>query len=78
MNITKRTNISETTHLELRAEFYNVFNHPQYGTPSVSPFSGGATGVGSILSSTPSKQFLDARFGDGGGRVIRYMIKFVF
>ncbi|HEX8775589.1 MAG TPA: carboxypeptidase regulatory-like domain-containing protein [Pyrinomonadaceae bacterium] len=78
MNITKRTRISETTHLELRAEFYNLLNHPQYGTPSVSPFSGGATGVGSVLSSTPSGQFLDARFGDGGGRVVRYMIKFVF
>jgi outer membrane receptor protein involved in Fe transport len=79
VNLTKRTNVSETTKLELRAEFYNIFNHPQYGTPNVSPFPGPIqTGVGTNLVSTPTGQFLDPRFGDGGGRVIRYQIKFIF
>ncbi|MGH8525618.1 MAG: hypothetical protein ACREXY_15870, partial [Gammaproteobacteria bacterium] len=34
-NILKRINISESKRLELRAEFYNLFNHPQYGQGSV-------------------------------------------
>ncbi|HYE14057.1 MAG TPA: carboxypeptidase regulatory-like domain-containing protein [Pyrinomonadaceae bacterium] len=79
MNVMKRTRLGETTSLELRTEFFNVFNHPQYGTPSVSSFLNvGQTGVGGTISSTLPGRFLDPRFGDGGGRVIRYQLKFIF
>ncbi|HEX8424305.1 MAG TPA: hypothetical protein VF634_12885, partial [Pyrinomonadaceae bacterium] len=33
LNITKRTRITENTRLEFRTEFFNLFNHPQYGNP---------------------------------------------
>lgn len=79
VNVQKRTRLTEKTSLELRTEFFNVFNHPQYGVPSISPFLNvGQTGVGATVSSTLPTRFLDPRFGDGGGRVIRYQVKFVF
>ena len=38
LNIVKRFRITESIALQFRGEFYNVFNTPQYGTVSVSPF----------------------------------------
>jgi len=84
VNILKRINITEGTHLEFRTEFYNIFNHPQYGLGSVSPFSPGDTGVSaSVIGSTGNSgglpgRFLHPEFADGGGRVIRYQLKFTF
>jgi len=78
VNLLKRIRLSETTRLELRAEFYNIFNHPQYGQGSVSPFSPGGTGVSANVFTSPNGQFLQPQFADGGGRVIRYQLKFSF
>jgi outer membrane receptor protein involved in Fe transport len=80
VNIIKRIRLTETTRLELRTEFYNIFNHPQYGQGSVSPFSPGSEGQGTRASvnNTALGQFLDASLTDGGGRVIRYQLKFSF
>ncbi len=78
MNILKRINIDETRKFELRAEFYNVWNHPQYGQGSVSPFSPGNQGIGASVFGTAAGQFLRPQFADGGGRVIRYQVKFLF
>ena len=92
VNILKRIKIGETRHLELRTEIYNILNHPQLTLGSVSPFSPGDQGVGASLGSasvnaagvttfvggTATGRFLDPTFADGGGRVIRYQIKFVF
>ncbi len=84
-NILKRTRISETTSIEFRTEFYNVFNHPQYGIGSVSPFSpdGNPVGnnfIGSNTTGSAADVFLRAntRISDGGGRVVRYQLKFIF
>jgi hypothetical protein len=78
VNLLKRIRLSETTRLELRAEFYNIFNHPQYGQGSVSPFSPGSTGVAANVFTSAAGQFLQPQFADGGGRVIRYQLKFSF
>lgn len=78
LNVIKRIRITETTRLELRAEFYNVFNHPQYGQGSASPFSPGNQGIGASVLNTALNQFLDPTLADGGGRVIRYQVKFNF
>jgi hypothetical protein len=78
MNLLKRVRIDETKFVELRAEFYNVFNHPQYGTGSVSPFSPAGTGVPANVFTSAAGQFLHPEFSDGGGRVIRYQLKFAF
>jgi outer membrane receptor protein involved in Fe transport len=78
VNLLKRVNIGETRFFELRAEFYNIFNHPQYGTASVSPFSPASTGVPANVFTSAAGQFLHPEFSDGGGRVIRYQMKFSF
>ena len=77
-NVLKRIRMDETKFFELRAEFYNVFNHPQYGTASVSPFSPASTGVPANVFTSAAGQFLHPEFSDGGGRVIRYQLKFGF
>ncbi|MGH9755927.1 MAG: hypothetical protein ACREA2_24360, partial [Blastocatellia bacterium] len=79
-NILKRTRIRETTSLEFRAEFYNIFNHPQYGIGSVSPFSPGGGAIGSNLNTTLAGRFLkpNTPSDDGGGRVVRFQLKLLF
>ncbi len=82
VNFLKKVRIAEGLSVELRVEFYNFFNHPQYGYPSVSPFAPGQlTSLGAIQSnvtSSPAGRFLRPEFVDGGGRVIRYQLKLRF
>lgn len=77
-NILKRVNITENTRLEFRTEFYNIFNHPQYGQGSVSPFSPGDAGISANVISSTAGRFLQPQFAEAGGRVIRYQLKFIF
>ena len=79
-NVQKRTRIQETTSLEFRAEFYNIFNHAQYTQGSVSPFSPGGGTIGSNLNTTVAGRFLNANtpVTDGGGRVVRFQLKLLF
>ncbi|MCA1593679.1 MAG: TonB-dependent receptor [Acidobacteria bacterium] len=78
VNILKRVSLTEGTHLEFRTEFYNIFNHPQYGQGSVSPFSPGDAGVSASVIGSTGGRFLQPQFADGGGRVVRYQLKFIF
>ncbi|HEY3037153.1 MAG TPA: TonB-dependent receptor [Pyrinomonadaceae bacterium] len=78
MNILKRVRLSENTRIEFRTEFYNIFNHPQYGIGSVSPFSPAGGGVSASVITSTAGRFLHPEFTDGGGRVIRYQLKFHF
>ncbi len=79
LNLLKTVNVNERFRFEFRTEFYNLFNTPQYTTPSVSPFAPGAQGlVGNSVSATADGRFLRPEFLDGGGRVIRYQLKLVF
>lgn len=82
VNIIKRTNITENTRIEFRTEFFNIFNHPQFGIGSVSPFSPGGGTIVSNANTTAVGRFLnpnpDSPDIDGGGRVIRYQLKFIF
>jgi hypothetical protein len=74
----KRTRLSEILQMELRGEFFNLWNHPQYGSPSISPFSPGQQGVSANVQTSPNGRFLQPQFADGGGRVIRYQIRLLF
>jgi hypothetical protein len=80
VNFQKRTRITEQVKLEYRAEFFNLFNHPQYVSTSVSPFAIGAGTVGSNAATTVAGRFLVANAPgvDGGGRVVRFQMKLVF
>ena len=84
-SITKSINISERMRFELRGELYNILNHRQYGTTSISPFDANSTlTIGANTTSTAGgpnaavSRFLNPGFADGGARVIRYQLKFVF
>jgi hypothetical protein len=84
VNLTKNIRIVEGWNLEFRSEFYNFFNHPMYGYPSVSPFAPGggeaptAGNIAAAVNTSPAGQFLQPQFVDGGGRVIRYQLRLRF
>jgi hypothetical protein len=70
--IFKRTQITERFGVEFRTEFFNLFNHPQFGVPGTG-FNGtytgaGNNGFGEITSDN----------GDANPRLIQFALKFVF
>ena len=78
LNFLKRVSINEGVKVEFRTEFFNFFNHAQLGIPSASAFSPAQQGVAaSVIGSSPGT-FLNPTFADGGGRVVRFMLKFAF
>lgn len=76
--VQKQFRVREGIGLQFRTEFFNVFNHPQYGIGSISPFSPTGTGPTATVFTSPAGRFLQPQFGDGGGRVIRYLMKLTF
>ena len=57
MSLFKNTEISERAKLQLRAEFFNVLNHTNLGTPNPTVFSGAtfnaSAGLITTLATTP-------------------------
>jgi outer membrane receptor protein involved in Fe transport len=78
MNFSKSVRTIERVNVELRGEFYNVWNHPQFGTGSVSPFSPGGGSMASNVATSLAGRFLNKYYLDGGGRVIRYQLRVTF
>lgn len=75
--VQKSLSVTERIKLELRGEFFNALNHPQYGVPSVSPFAPqGNTDlqIQTSVANAPAGRFLRPEFADGGARVIRYQL----
>jgi outer membrane receptor protein involved in Fe transport len=68
LTVLKRTKVRESMFIETRAEFFNAFNHPQFGS--------GPTNASSLTQG----QFLQPinPTSSGGGRTIRYQVKLVF
>ncbi len=65
--IFKRTTIAERYGLEFRTEFFDLFNHPQFGPPGTA-FNGTATGNGfGVVTSTVNNP-----------RLIQFALKFEF
>ncbi|MGI8742684.1 MAG: carboxypeptidase regulatory-like domain-containing protein [Bryobacteraceae bacterium] len=77
-SLNKSISITERVHLQFRMEVYNVFNHRQYGVQAISPFDSGTTTISANVFTSPAGRFLNPGFADGGARVIRYQLKFVF
>ena len=76
--ITKNFRLTESVKMQFHAEMYNALNHPQLGSPSVSPFSPGAGSLSSNAATGLQGRFLNPTFMDSGGRVIKYQLKFIF
>jgi hypothetical protein len=75
-SVSKNTPLFEWLNLQLRAEFFNICNHPNFALPngSVTP------GVGPIgqITQTPDVAQGNPGLGGGGPRVIQVAAKFVF
>jgi hypothetical protein len=68
-SLIKETPISESTHLEFRAEVYNFVNHPNFGQPNT---TFGTAAFGKILSTFGNT------LGIGTARQIQLALKLVF
>jgi hypothetical protein len=77
-NFQKTVKLTERFSTQFRAEFYNLFNHPQRGLGSVSPFSPANSTPSASVVNSPAGQFLNLGLLDGGSRVIRYQLKILF
>ena len=78
MGVGKHIPLTERARLELRAEFFNIFNHPQYGLPlsdfSVAP---GPNGFGNIIG-TVSTTTPVSPVGTGIPREIQFALRVAF
>ncbi|MDQ3633853.1 MAG: hypothetical protein M3405_04995 [Acidobacteriota bacterium] len=68
LTLLKRTRFGESIAVETRAEFFNAFNKPQFGSGD------------NVANAFTQGQFLQPinPTTSGGGRVIRYQVKFLF
>lgn len=70
----KDTRIAETAKIEFRAEFFNVFNHPNFALPGNILT---APNFGAIFQ-TPDVAQNNVGLGSGGPRLIQFALKFSF
>jgi hypothetical protein len=86
-SVTKNTKLTERLDLQLRAEFFNIFNHPQFALPSgvITPANPGDTlqtalsnCPGCFSSSTPDVAQGNPGLGGGGPRVIQFAARLQF
>jgi len=90
-SVTKNTQMTERVNLQLRAEFFNILNHPNFAQPNhtiVPGFvdEGPPTGIipnpltpsGGELTQTPDVAQTNPGLGGGGPRVLQLALKVVF
>jgi hypothetical protein len=63
VSLFKNTALSERTGLQFRAEFFNVLNHPNLGTPNATVFSSGAVNASAGLITTLATSPRQIQFG---------------
>jgi outer membrane receptor protein involved in Fe transport len=78
VNIFKNFRVTERVGFQFRSEFYNIWNHAQYGQGSVSPFSPSGGSMEASVAGSPAGRFLNKYYLDGGGRVIRWQARLTF
>jgi len=80
-SLVKDTRLGERVRMQLRAEFFNILNHPQFANPEAStllnedPSVPGAFGAS---SATPDVGAANPVIGTGGPRNIQLGLKFIF
>ena len=74
LGVAKSIPLGERAHLEFRSEFFNIFNHPQYGLPQ-STF--GVPGFGSITQTVNTTTPVSP-IGSGTPREIQFALRFAF
>ena len=92
-SLTKNTPLSDRLNLQFRAEFFNIFNHPNFALPNffVSPAlqdngtagnpsigpSGASVNQG-LITQTPDQAQTNPGLGGGGPRVVQLGLKLLF
>jgi len=88
-SVTKNTKLFENVNLQLRAEFFNIFNHPNFALPNhnltpgydadgnliCDPAAGCYQG---LITQTPDVAQTNPGLGGGGPRVVQLALKVVF
>ena len=79
-SLTKDTPLTERLKLQLRAEFFNIFNHPQFALPGgvISPGPAPVNCPGCFSTQTPDVAQGNPGLGGGGPRVLQFAAKFIF
>ena len=87
-SIFKDTELTEKLRLQLRAEIFNIFNHPNFSNPLLPSFAADmtssvdpATGLGTgflPITVTPDVGIGNPFMGGGGPRNIQLAVKFIF
>jgi len=79
-SLTKDTHLTERLDMQLRAEFFNIFNHPQFALPggSIAPGMPLAMCGGCFSTQTPDVAQGNPGLGGGGPRVLQFAIRFGF
>ncbi|HVJ05115.1 MAG TPA: carboxypeptidase regulatory-like domain-containing protein [Candidatus Saccharimonadales bacterium] len=89
-SLTKLSHLTERVTMQLRADFFNVFNHPNFSNPLLpgfaidflngsSPASANRLGTGFLpLSSTPDVGSGNPYLGGGGPRTTQLAVRFSF
>jgi hypothetical protein len=75
-SLAKSSHIFERTTIQLRAEFFNILNHPNFALPNffVDP---GAPQQG-LITQTPDQAQTNPGLGGGGPRVVQLALKVIF
>jgi Carboxypeptidase regulatory-like domain len=84
--VAKNTRLFERVNLQLRAEFFNIFNHPNFALPNffvLPAFNSDGTPSGAspnqgLITQTPDQAQTNPGLGGGGPRVIQLAAKFTF
>jgi hypothetical protein len=71
----KNTAIKENLNLQFRAEFFNIFNHPNLGLPNASAFVQTANGGGAY---SPTAGVITSLAGASTMRQIQFALKLIF
>jgi Carboxypeptidase regulatory-like domain/TonB dependent receptor len=66
--IFKKTHITESANIEFRTEFFNLFNHPQFGPPNGTCCTANNPNFGVVTSTV----------GNAPARLIQFALKFAF
>jgi hypothetical protein len=73
-SLTKDTKLTERLTLQLRAEAFNIFNHPQFALPG---YQFGSSSFGQVTA-TPDVAQGNPGLGGGGPRVLQFAARFQF
>ena len=74
--VTKNTPIREKINLQLRAELFNIFNHPNFALPNFFIVPGSSQQ--GLITQTPDQAQTNPGLGGGGPRVIQLGAKLTF